>query len=154
MLGYRLVYQGIIHDITQIKQLEREKARNKQLAIIGEMAARIAHEIKNPLASIQTGIQLLESQVNGNTKQKTYFERLCGEIKRVDSILKGLLTYARDDQLNLKSIQIARLIKRFQAVVMPSINNHKLELDMKIYYFFLGFLKSDSKYMRIFQGGP
>ena len=128
----QVVYQGIVHDITKISQLEREREQKKHLAIIGEMAARIAHEIKNPLASIQTGIQLLESQITDDGKQKTYYERLRGEIQRVDKILKGLLTYAREDYLELKTVTIESLIKRFQQVFQPMIQKEKIKLRANI----------------------
>ncbi len=132
LLSRRVVYQGIIHDITRTKLLERERERKKHLALIGEMAARVAHEIKNPLASIQTGIQLLESQVSTNDKQKSYYERLRGEIQRVDSILKGLLSYAREDSLNVKSVAIAPVIRRFQYLIEPTIQKHDLGFEVSI----------------------
>lgn len=132
LFDQQVVYQGIVHDITKIKQLEREREQKKHLAIIGEMSARIAHEIKNPLASIQTGIQLLESQIVENNYLRTYYERLRGEIQRVDKILKGLLTYAREDHLELKTIKIDPLIKRFEGVFRPTALKQKIELMVKL----------------------
>jgi len=126
------VYQGIVHDITKIRQLEREREQKKHLAIIGEMSARIAHEIKNPLASIQTGIQLLESKVADDDQLKTYYERLRAEIQRVDKILKGLLTYAREDYLELKQVNIQKVIKRFQELFQPTLLKEKIKLDVNI----------------------
>jgi PAS domain S-box-containing protein len=131
-IGKTVVYQGIIHDVTKTRQLERERARREHLAVIGEMSARIAHEIKNPLASIQTGIQLLESQVAKDKTQKSFYERLRGEIKRVDSILKGLLSYAREEHLSLKKIQITQLINRFSELVKPTLKKHRLNLQMRL----------------------
>lgn len=128
----KLVYQGIVHDITQIKQLEREREQKKHLAILGEMSARIAHEIKNPLASIQTGIQLLESQLREDDTQKSYYERLRGEIQRVDTILKGLLTYARGENLSIKSVALEPLLLRFHDLVMPTIQKQNLNFEVQI----------------------
>ena len=128
----KIGFQGVIHDVTKVKQLEREREQRKHLAILGEMAARIAHEIKNPLASIQTGIQLLESQVAEDEKQRTYYERLLGEIQRVDKILKGLLTYARDDHLELKTTKVEQVIKRFQELFQPTARKEKIKLQVKI----------------------
>ncbi|MDW7680461.1 MAG: ATP-binding protein [bacterium] len=127
-MGGAIVYQGVLHDVTKIKQLEREQEQRKHLSMIGEMSARIAHEIKNPLASIQTGIQLLESTVTANDPQKSYYERLRREIQRVDSILKGLLSYARHDSLSKKSVQIETLLNRFQRLILPTLKKHQLKL--------------------------
>ena len=131
-LGKKVVYQGIVHDITKVRKLEQEREQRKHLTIIGEMAARIAHEIKNPLASIQTGIQLLESQVQENEKQSSYYKRLRGEIQRVDKILKGLLTYAREDYLELKTVKIEPVIKRFQELFQPTARKEKIKLHIKV----------------------
>lgn len=131
-LGKKVVYQGIVHDITKVKNLEREREHRKHLAIIGEMAARIAHEIKNPLASIQTGIQLLESQLSSDDNLKTYYERLRGEIQRVDKILKGLLTFAREDYLELKTLKIEQVVKRFQEIFQPTASKESVKLHIKI----------------------
>ncbi|NOY60243.1 MAG: PAS domain S-box protein, partial [Calditrichaeota bacterium] len=131
-LNNKIVYQGIVHDVTKVRQLEREQQKRKHLAMIGEMSARIAHEIKNPLASIQTGIQLLEAQVTNDEKAKKYYERLLGEIQRVDSILKGLLSYAREDYFKLKNVQISRLINRFAGLVEPTIKKNELRLQINV----------------------
>ncbi len=131
-LREKIGFQGVVHDVTKVKELEREREQRKHLAMLGEMAARIAHEIKNPLASIQTGIQLLESQIKNDDKQKSYYERLRGEIQRVDAILKGLLFYARDDQLNAKITPIEPLIKRFEELLKPTIEKQDLKLEIHL----------------------
>ncbi len=113
-------------------KMEREQEQQKHLAIIGAMAARIAHEIKNPLASIQTGIQLLESQLQNGEPQKSYYERLRNEIQRVDKILKGLLSYAREEQLDARLTDITSLIKRFVAVITPTLEKQGLVLETQI----------------------
>ncbi|MDZ7377231.1 MAG: ATP-binding protein, partial [candidate division KSB1 bacterium] len=111
---------------------ERDQERQKHLAIIGAMAARIAHEIKNPLASIQTGIQLLESQLQNGEPQKSYYERLRNEIQRVDKILKGLLSYAREERLETRLMDITPLIKRFAALITPTLEKQGLVLETHI----------------------
>ncbi|OQX95008.1 hypothetical protein B6I21_07675 [candidate division KSB1 bacterium 4572_119] len=132
LIEKQVAYQGIIHDVTKTRQLDRERAQREHLAVIGEMSARIAHEIKNPLASIQTGIQLLERQIAKDKTQISFYERLRGEIQRVDSILKGLLTYAREEHLNLKTMEIVSLIERFSDLVKPTLKKHQLNLKMQL----------------------
>ncbi|MBN2093147.1 PAS domain S-box protein [candidate division KSB1 bacterium] len=128
MMGDEVAFQGIVHDVTQSRQVEREQRRKEHLALIGEMAARIAHEIKNPLASIQTGIQLLESQVAENSKEQNYFVRLRGEIQRVDKILKGLLTYAREDELEYQIVKLRPFIENFKSLIIPTLNKYQINL--------------------------
>ena len=113
--------------------------------MIGEMSARIAHEIKNPLASIQTGIQLLETQSASNGQIKLYYERLRGEIQRVDAILKGLLNFARQEHLELKSLPITPIIKRFQKLIEPTARQHVISLKVNMQNFLPNILIDDQK---------
>ncbi len=128
LLGRKITYQGIIHDTTERRKFEREKRQQEHLALIGEMSARIAHEIKNPLASIQTGIQLLESQLEENSANKNYYERLRTEIQRVDKILKGLLAYAREDELECEDVELDQFISHFKTMIQPTLNKNQLKL--------------------------
>lgn len=128
LLGKKITYQGIIHDTTERRKLEREKRRQEHLALIGEMSTRIAHEIKNPLASIQTGIQLLESQLEEGSNVKSYYERLRTEIQRVDKILKGLLAYAREDELEYQHVELDHFISHFETMLQPTLNKSQLKL--------------------------
>ncbi|MDZ7336831.1 MAG: ATP-binding protein [candidate division KSB1 bacterium] len=121
-----------INNKLTLAKMEQAQEQQKHLAIIGAMAARIAHEIKNPLASIQTGIQLLESQIQNGEQQKGYYERLRSEIQRVDKILKGLLAYAREEQLEARLTDITPLIKRFVAVITPTLEKQSLVLETHI----------------------
>ncbi|MBD3290638.1 PAS domain S-box protein [candidate division KSB1 bacterium] len=129
LLGRKITYQGIIHDTTERRKLERERRQQEHLALIGEMSARIAHEIKNPLASIQTGIQLLESQLEKDNSTKNYYERLRTEIQRVDKILKGLLAYAREDELEYESVELDQFISHFRTLLQPTLNKNQLKLE-------------------------
>jgi len=132
LLNNRIVYQCILHDVTIIRKLERNRRRQEHLAMIGEMSARISHEIKNPLAGIQTGIQLLEKRISKADIKSSYFQRLRREVQRVDRIVKGLLTFARDDQLNQKIIDIKPLLQRFVTAIQPSLKKENLTLILKM----------------------
>lgn len=118
-----------INNKLMLAKMERAQEQQKHLAIIGAMSARIAHEIKNPLASIQTGIQLLESQLQNGDKQKGYYQRLRAEIQRVDKILKGLLTYAREDHLDARLTDIGPLIQRIEELIKPTLEKQDLQLE-------------------------
>ena len=107
-------------------QKKQEDSRREHLAFIGEMSTRIAHEIKNPLASLQTGIQLLESNLPENTATKEYFSRLTGEVERVDRIVKGLLTYAGEEHLQKKATNLAELAQRVVDLNRQSSNDKQI----------------------------
>ncbi len=129
MLNKRTAYQLVLTDVSKLKEVERELNRKQNLALMGEMSARIAHEIKNPLASLLAGIQLLESNLQPDEEMGEYFRRLTAEITRVDRIVKGLLTFAREEELNLKKVDLNRLVQQVIEVIRPSIDQSKIELQ-------------------------
>ncbi len=122
----KIAHQLVVHDISEMKRREREMSRKEHMAFIGEMSTRIAHEIKNPLASLQTGIQLLESNLPSDPETGEYFQRLTGEVQRVDRIVKGLLSYAREDELEMYPSNLRDLIERVIELLKPTINDRKI----------------------------
>ena len=72
----------------KIQQAER-------LAAVGELAAGLAHEVKNPLAGIKVSIEVLKSELNLEQEDKEIFLRIINEINRIESLLKNMLNYAR-----------------------------------------------------------
>jgi len=105
---------------------KHELNRLDHLAFIGEMSTRIAHEIKNPLASLQAGIQLLESNLVQNEKTKDYFQKLTSEVQRVDRIVKGLLSYSREEQLSKKETDFLQLVEKVVTLNKQSIKDKKI----------------------------
>ncbi len=75
---------------------QRSKVRDaERLAAVGELAAGLAHEIKNPLAGIKVSIEVLKNDLNLDQEDKEIFLRIINEIHRIESLLKNLLNYAR-----------------------------------------------------------
>lgn len=132
VLFRNVYYQVIANDFTEMRKLEKEKLQRNNLALLGEMASQISHEIKNPLASIQTGMQLLENRLAKDENQKEYFHRLISEIQRIDGVLKGLLAYAKGDNLTLSATTSQRLIKDFIQIVEPTVAKQQMNLKLKI----------------------
>lgn len=82
-------------DVTMRNQTEAALQRSRQLAMVGQMAAGLAHEIKNPLAGIKVSMEVLMSELALSPDDKTIFSRIIGEVQRIESLLKNLLNYAR-----------------------------------------------------------
>jgi two-component system sensor histidine kinase AtoS len=81
-------------DITERKQAEEALQRAEQLVVVGEMAAGLAHEIKNPLAGIKVSIEVLAADLELAQEDKKVFGRIIDEINRIEALLKNLLNYA------------------------------------------------------------
>jgi two-component system sensor histidine kinase AtoS len=85
-------------DVTGRNQTEEALQRSRQLAMVGEMAAGLAHEIKNPLAGIKVSMEVLMNELTLSPEDKAIFVRTVGEVQRIESLLKNLLNYARTPQ--------------------------------------------------------
>jgi two-component system sensor histidine kinase AtoS len=97
-------------DITERKQAEEALQRAEQMVIVGEMAAGLAHEIKNPLAGIKVSIEVLASELETKQEDKEVFERIIDEINRIETLLRNLLSYAIPPTPQFVSLDVNKII--------------------------------------------
>lgn len=93
-----------------INQQCREMQRAEQLTVYGEMAAGLAHEIKTPLAGIKGAMKLFETDVS--EENRVVLEKVVGEIRRIESLMKELLQYARPIKPHLMLIDFNELLEK------------------------------------------
>ncbi len=103
--GYLLIFQ----DLTDIRRLERDGRLREKLAAVGEMAAHLAHEIRNPLGSISGSAQVLMSEANMSAEQERLLGIITRESKRLSDTLNQFLYQARP-VLNRSPVDLGRLI--------------------------------------------
>jgi len=84
-----------LHDLTQMKRLAGELKRADELAAVGALSARMAHEIRNPLAAISGSVQLVALREWPDEKDKRLFSIILRETDRLDSLLRDFLLYAK-----------------------------------------------------------
>lgn len=93
--GERAGYIGIFQDITQLKNMEAEIKQKEKLAAIGELAANIAHEIRNPLASVKGSVEMLRENRVTEDQKKRLTEIALKEMERLNKIITDFLAYSR-----------------------------------------------------------
>jgi len=98
-------------DLTLIKQRERERQRQARLAAVGEMAAGIAHEIRNPLASMSGSIQLLQRELSLHDEQAMLLDIVLRESQRLNQIIKDFLTYAGPQRVTRAAVDVRPLVR-------------------------------------------
>ena len=89
----------VMRDITNWKKLEARLMHSERLAAVGEIAAGIAHEIKNPIFAISSGIQILESELELDREQRETFRIIFNETMRVDGLIRQLTEYGAKSDL-------------------------------------------------------
>src|SRR6266542_4867687 len=112
-------YVAIRHDITQRKLAEEqllqqaaELQRAAQISIVGELAAGLAHEIKNPLAGIQGGVDILIRRRDKNDPEREALEDMRHEVERIDSTARALLDRARPRLVSVRAASLTDIVGR------------------------------------------
>ena len=112
-------YVAIRHDITQRKLAEEqvlqqaaELQRAAQLSFVGELAAGLAHEIKNPLAGIQGGVDILIRRRDKNDPEREALEGMRHEVARIDNTVRALLDRARPRLVSVRSTSLTDIVRR------------------------------------------
>lgn len=97
-------------DITEQLRSEEEMQRANQMTLVGQMAAGLAHEIKNPLAGIKVSLDVLAADLDLKVEDQEVFARIVIEVNRMEKLLKNLLNYARPPQPHFDIVDINRLL--------------------------------------------
>ena len=112
-------YVAIRHDITRLKEAEEqirqqatELQRAAQLSFVGELAAGLAHEIKNPLAGIQGVVDILLRRRDTNDPESEALRGIRSEVDRIDQTVRALLDRARPRILATQPTAIAEVVRR------------------------------------------
>ena len=107
-------YQKLVvnTDITEKKRLQTELQRAAQLSLIGELAAGLAHEVKNPLAGIQGVVDVLLRRRDRNDPEREALEGVRGEVERIDKTVRALLDRARPRMIAAKPGSITEVARR------------------------------------------
>lgn len=120
--GQIFAYIMVVRDVTDVIKRERELARAKQLSVIGELSAGLAHEIKNPLAGIQGAIDILIRQRDAADPERKVLEGVRREVVRIDTTVRALLDCARPRQLQVQNASLTEIVKRAVKLVSAQLS--------------------------------
>jgi two-component system, NtrC family, sensor histidine kinase PilS len=100
----------IFQDLTEIRALEDEVALKKRMAALGEMAAGVAHELRNPLASISGSVQVLKRDLKPRGEAAELMDIVIKESKRLDQIIRDFLLFAKPGRFNPEPADLAAVL--------------------------------------------
>jgi signal transduction histidine kinase len=97
-------------DLTQVEMAEESENLKERLMMLGQMAAGLAHEIRNPIASIGVHASILRSHLSGNEKLLSSVTMMFREIEKVDYIISECLNFVRPTELDLRQVSVGKLL--------------------------------------------
>jgi len=106
LIGHTLIFQ----DITNFKEMEEQVKRVDKMAAVGVLAAGMAHEIRNPLASLSGSIQMLKSELSLDHQQQHLMEITLRESERLNALITDFLLFAQPPQTHKIIFPIGRII--------------------------------------------
>ena len=128
-LGYLYTFQ----DVTDVKRLERGAQLQKRLAVVGEMAAGIAHEIRNPLASMSGSMQILRQELPLSPDQAQLMDIVLRESERLNETIRSFLAYARPQRFEVQHLDLRRVVQDTQTILKNSTeigDQHTIEVKL------------------------
>ena len=121
----------ILRDITEVKRLEKDLQRSERLAVVGKMAAGVAHELRNPLSSIKGLALLLQSKINGSGDDEDIAETFVGEVDRLNRSIGELLDYAKPSNLNLQSCSLESVLNKTLSLIGPDLESSNVTVHLE-----------------------
>jgi PAS domain S-box-containing protein len=116
-------------DITESKRAEEMLIKSEKLSIVGQLAAGVAHEIRNPLTSLRGFVQLLQSKVND---YKTYFDIMLDELDRINFIVSEFLVIAKPQSVYYQPKQIGPILQNTVALLNSQAIMRNVQIITKL----------------------
>jgi len=102
-------YVVVLRDVTKIRILERNMIEKEKLAMLGEMSARIAHELANPLTAVRGFLDIIYSSIS-DEEQKRFMKLVFDEIDYLGNVIENLLDYSKSEFVRISNININELL--------------------------------------------
>ncbi|MCA9053635.1 MAG: hypothetical protein KDA75_07345 [Planctomycetaceae bacterium] len=114
--------------VSRLQAAEREAMRKDQLAALGQLAAGLAHELRNPLTSIKTIVEAAREPGPANGLDDRDLEVIEEEISRLDTTLQSFLDYARPPKLARRRVDLLEIVTRTIQLVAPQADRQHVEI--------------------------
>ncbi|MCP4675437.1 MAG: PAS domain-containing protein [Deltaproteobacteria bacterium] len=108
----------VFSDLTEVRRLEAELEHSRRLAALGELAASLAHEIRNPLGAISGSFQILRGSTTLSDEDNTLADIISRELDRLARLINEMLEYARPKQTTVSNVNIGKLVEEVVGVFL------------------------------------
>jgi signal transduction histidine kinase len=129
-ISHERLEQEVVRLTEQLEQKNRELELKKRLAALGEMAAGIAHEIRNPLGGIQLYASTLAGEVAGRPLALDLVKKISSGVKGLNALVSDMLTFTRDLHLQTRPEGLADIVTAAADLAAPALLEHRIDVQL------------------------
>ena len=122
-------FEGIMVDITELKNLQEKALRTEEIRLLGEISARFAHEMRNPLATVGGFARRLKDTLSENERQQMLAKIIMDEVARLEDILKSILSSIKPFTLSLVTVHLNKIIQSSLKEEKGRLTEKKIQLE-------------------------
>jgi len=127
-----IAYLILLTDVTRIKELENQLNRSRKLVALGQLAAGLAHEVRNPLSSIKGFAKIIADRADKDKKIQHILTAFSQEINRLDRVITELLEFAKPTVLNRKTVSCISLINESLKMLENQLNKKEIKIYVNV----------------------
>jgi PAS domain S-box-containing protein len=116
----------VVRDVTELKSLQTKLVMSQKMAALGEVAAKVAHEIRNPLVSVGGFAKRLEKKLDGNLRE--YATIIVKEVARLEQILREILGFVKEVRLVRESVSLNSMVDDIIKVMAPDTEDRGISI--------------------------
>jgi two-component system sensor histidine kinase PilS (NtrC family) len=123
----------VVYDITRLREFERRSARRKRLSEMGDLAAGVAHEIRNPLNTISIAVQRLAGEFARQVESadfRSLTDQIRSETKRLNDIITRFLALAREEQKRRETVDLSAFLREMVEFVTPEASELRIDITL------------------------
>jgi len=118
----------IVREITEQKRLEKEREKNRKMQALAEISAMLAHEIRNPLASMELFASLLGDSLPHQSEESEWLQQIQAGLRLLSATVNNVLQFYSEVRVQLFPVQLSDLIKTTISLLNPIARQHQVEI--------------------------
>lgn len=122
----------VLEDVTELKKWQQQAMRNEGLSAMGEVAAQVAHEIRNPLGVIKLFASLLRKEFDGDGRGEELLEHILIGVKEIEGVLGNLLLFVRPQAPVFRTIDLRAPLREVLSFVAPLLEENGIRMVERI----------------------